>query len=250
MLASVVWLAPQLSQAQEVSLAPNPDVAGGAAESAFVQGLQALDERDYAAAETFFDEALASDNQDRYRFNLGVALIRQGKFVEAALVLRPLAMNAAGDPLFGEAASELEHQARERIGTIVVEGRRDGVAAIRVGTEEHRLREARVGVAVDPGVFELSALDGDGDAIYSTLVDVAPGALVTVSLNATGSPTAAAVLAPDEEDGGDSVFETWWFWTAVGGAVLVAALGTWLAVDLASGGSSGNLPPVFVGEEP
>jgi hypothetical protein len=248
-LASIaLCFAPQLSLAQEASLAPNLDAAGGVAEAAFVQGLRALDERDYAAAEALFDEALASANQDRYRFNLGVALIHQGKFVEAARVLRPLVMNPAGDPLFGEAASELEHQARDRIGTIVVEGRRDEVAAIRIGAERHELREARLGVSVDPGVLELTALDDDGDSVYATLVEVGPGALVTVSLNDAGAP--AGALAPDEEEGEASVFETWWFWTAVGGAVLVAALGTWLAVDLASGGPDGNVPPVFVGDSP
>jgi hypothetical protein len=245
-----------VAHAQVATADLEASAARATTEATFTAGLAALDAGDLETAESLFRDALEADNQDRYRYNLALALMRAGKYVQTVAVLRPLVSNAAGDPLFGEAASELERNAREQIGTLVVEGRREEVVAVRVGDLQRTLAEGRLGLAVDPGLVEFAALDADDDEILSTVVEVAPGAVATVSIaEARESPVdpLAIPLGTSDDDDDESVLETWWFWTAVGGVVVVSALVTWIALSAGGGSASpspGNVPPVFVGGMP
>jgi hypothetical protein len=237
-----------------LAFAPLPASAQGEAETAaaralFAEGRALADAEQWDQAADRFRRALALRPSVSIRYNLAVALERQGKLVEAAEQLRTTLRDAPeGDRTRGPAETLLRG-VEPRIGRLEVRVEGDA-SGVEVSLDGRVLSSALVGVAVptDPGHHIVVARRGGLETTAE--VDVPEGQGATVSVAA---PTAAAPAPPDPvppptdptpppvpdpsttvetPPGGEG--GTNWTYVVIGGV----AVGAGIAVDLVPASSS------------
>ncbi|MCA9600636.1 MAG: tetratricopeptide repeat protein [Polyangiales bacterium] len=229
--------------------------AGGdeprSADAAFEAGLHAVSDGRWEDARREFEAAYRQNPHPRTLFNLAAAQLKTGALVEALESYKqyldrsaPTEENRESRLLAGRMLERIEasvaHVRLEASGTVPndvleIDGHPvDAGAVSRVNPGAHRARILRNGRPVADASFDVP--EGGGDHVVR----------LTAPAPVSASPATRADDSP-------SVFETWWFWTAVG---VVVAAGTVTAVALTSSDTKtaspdqGNLPGWPVAEVP
>ncbi|MDH5671097.1 MAG: hypothetical protein OEZ06_03050 [Myxococcales bacterium] len=223
------------TEAGEPSDAPSEEQLVEAREL-FAQGLERVEQQDWAAAEAMFRRVLAVKSSPVVAYNLASALAQLGRFVEAAELLRGVLRGGEADDLTRAAAEQLQRQIEPQIGSLTIRlvGDRSEVELL---LDEHSLDaapEIRT-VSVDPGAHRVVARRG-GQELAATDVEVGGDASLRgeVRLNLPQSldlsvkssqsgQSAAARSGSGGHDGVDddaSVATSPWLW--LGAGVLVA----------------------------
>jgi hypothetical protein len=201
-----------------------------AARALFEEGMRAVDAREWTRAVDRLRRSLQLRPSPVVRFNLALACVEAGRFVEAGehfrQVLREAEPNSEAHRLAEEGLAGL--QGRTGMLRIDVSGARD---TVEVQLDGQPVARALVGVAqpADPGVRRVS-LHRDGEMLTSTQVTVRSGQPVTVTVEAP-APTVVAVLPPAPvivRPGG--VEEEPWFWVLLSTLVIGVGVGVALAI--------------------
>lgn len=230
------------------------------ARAAFERGVDAMGKREWRDAVLHFRRSYALHAHPSTLLNLATSLAEGGALKEAIVFYKRYLHDTRGtdtDPAHRSAARSAMHMLEERLASIRIEF---------VGTADNDftlyLDEAVLDdppnepIAVDPGEHTLEARRGDVTAAKTTFrVESAETKTVLLAFEHAPAVHAGAVpvrttaeantpptTVPAAED--DSIFESWWFWGAVG--VTVAAVATVLIVSAASGDSPramGNVSP-------
>lgn len=204
-----------------------------AARALFEEGMRAVDARDFETAA----DRLRRSNQLRFSpvvaYNLSLALIEIGRFVEASEHLRAVQRASAEGSEAHRLASQRLAEILPRLGRLRID-----VTGSREGTEV-RLDGAPVPTALvgvpqpaDPGLHRVT-LHRDDEQLGASEVTVASGELAIVSLYAPPAPRprridALGTTAPAP------VEREWWFWTLIGTGIAALAVGVVVAIILAS----------------
>lgn len=224
--------------------------ATAAARALFSEGVECADREDWGCAVDRFEQAYALRPSPVIGKNLGVALMRVGRLVEASerlhAVLRdPTAAPAVRDEAQARLAEITPQLARL---TLRVTGSRTDVELTLDG-HPIPLSMADVAAPCDPGDHVIEARRG-GVVVASAAghVDAAGSVELTLEVpeppplplpaTAEPEPIASAVLAPPAPAPARApeIYEEWWFWTIVGG-VVAAGVGVGVGVGLGTSGS-------------
>jgi len=256
--------------------APNPELEEQQKEQArllFSEGLHSVEQGDWASAENRFRAVLVLRASHVVSYNLASALTHLGRLKEAAELLRAIVRDGTTEPSTRDAAAQLLAETEQRIGTLTLRlaGDSAGATVQLDGAPLELGEQIMMTISVDPGEHHVAA-QRDGRLVASESVRIGGDAPLQVSLTLTLPPrivpravVKAAQPAPGpfrasaggartapsgaRDDSGDSIFESWWLWTAVGA---VAAGGVVAGVLLASGGGEDPVrgdtdPPVLSG---
>ncbi len=213
-----------------------------AARALFEEGMHAVDARDWATAADQLGRSLALRPSLVVRFNLALALVELGRFVEAGEHLRTVQREAPEDADVRTLAAERLEQVLARVGRlrIDVSGPLEG-REIRL--DDVPVPSALLGVAqpANPGPHRVRALRrSDQSELASAEVRVESGALASVALSLPEPPRAGPAApasstepapaqpavdprpldgppsapSPSPDPGG--IEREAWFWTLVG----------------------------------
>lgn len=209
----------------------------------------AFDSGDYPRALARFDEAMALADVPPIRLARARTLTKLGRLVEALAETRRVAaatiqpdappVHAKAKVQAAEELAELERQV-PRLKVEVTPGPGERVSLTVDG------RGAAIGelIAVDPGVHEV-VLDRSQGPRFSQEVDVAAGQRFTLL---TGAPLRSAPapapppLLPPPADGKPSLFGAGLALTGIGGALLLAGIGTGVGALVKSSSLEGDCP--------
>lgn len=241
--------------AGRTSAQPAPEDAErtAAARALFTQGMAAVDAGDWSGAADRLRRSLALRASAVVRFNLALALIELGRFVEASEHLRSVQREAPESSELRQLAAERLEQVLPRLGRLRIElrGPRDDVE---VHLDGVRVPDALVGAEqpADPGPRRVSAhrlQRGAQVELAAREVTVESGRAASVELDVPPPPptpeelAARRELSPAEDEG---IERQWWLWTLVG--VLAAGAAVGIAVFLTAGTSQPSLldPPPYI----
>jgi hypothetical protein len=168
-----------------------------AARTLFEEGMRAVDARNWALAADQLGRSLALRSSVVVRFNLALALVELGRFVEASEHLRAVQREAPEDALVRVLAAERLGQVLARIGRlrIDVSGPLEGRE---VRLDDAPVPDALLGAAqpADPGVHRVRAVQrSDQTELAFEEVRVESGALARVSLSLPALPEPPALVA-------------------------------------------------------
>lgn len=222
------------------------------ARALFREGIELIDEERYQEAVQVFRRTLALHDAPTIVYNLGLALARSDRLVDATEHLRRVSEDEGADESLRSNARQLLDEIEARIGrvTISLEGDTEGTEV----TIDGRFLStgALAGpVEVDPGSHRIALRRGEAEIAFE-VVEITEGASVEVTLTATTvpspretaeraepEPTTRALLS--HQSSGDITSEAW-FWTLVAVGVLAIAGGVIAGVLL--GGDDGGQQPV------
>jgi hypothetical protein len=211
-----------------------------AARALFEEGMRAVDSREWERAVDRLSRSLELRASPVVRFNLGLALIEIGRFVEASEHFRSVQRETEAGSDAHRLSSERLRAIEGRIGRLRIEvtGARESVE---VQLDGRAVPQALVGVAspADPGERRVS-LHRAGEEVASSSVTVASGELAVVTIDAPPPPAGEPDDArPDPlrdttpvASGG--VEQEWWFWTLMAVLVVGAAVGIGAGVAVAT----------------
>jgi tetratricopeptide (TPR) repeat protein len=223
----------------------------------FSEGLQFVEQGDWANAESRFRSVLMLRASHVVAYNLASALTHLGRVKEASELLRAIVRDGTSDASTRAAAGQLLAETEQRIGTLTLRVAGDATgASVQLDGAPLELGEQILTISVDPGEHHVEVLrDGlavarqtvliGGDAPLQVSVTltlpprIVPVAVAKAAQPATGAERDRSAGAhtdadPARDSDGESIFESWWLWTAVGA---VAAGGAVAGVLLASGGA-------------
>lgn len=198
-----------------------------------VEGEQAWQRKDYAAAADAYRRAYDLLPEPRLRYNLGIALAELGRDPDAVNELDAFLREATGAP-----AASRDHAAK----LIAARDKRLGRLDVSTGLSEPvdvtvdgaAIGRAPVRWRVWPGPHQITA-SARGRRPSSTKVTIGAGEVLRVTLDPTAAdltvrPRETGALAldsprRDEPARERSILKRWWFWTIVG-SVAVAASAT------------------------
>jgi hypothetical protein len=228
----------------------------------FSEGLQYVENEDWVQAEARFRGVLLLRASHVVAYNLASALSHLGRLMEAAELLRGIVRDASAEPSARSAAEQLLAETEQRIGTLTLRVAGDSAGAV-VTLDGSRLELGEIlTISVDPGEHRVM-VERDSRLVTSETVQIGGAAPLQVSLtlnlpprivpvavaraaqparqappgSAVGARTAPSDSAGDDDDSGDSIFESWWLWTAVGA---VAAGGAITGILIARGGDDAD----------
>lgn len=254
----IVSIAALLSLCAAPALAQTDAEQTAAARALFEEGMDAVDAGDFVTAADRLRRSLELRESQVVRYNLALALVETGGYVEASEHLRLVVRREDEGSDLRAAASQRLEQTQARLGRMRVslDGDTEGVV-VRVDGE--RMPDALIGVEqpADPGLHRITIFRRDHE-LASSEANVQSGQTAEVRLFAR-PPTAEEQAEIDaanadgrapydtgSEDGGGGIEEQWWFWTLLG-AVLVGggvALGIWLANE-----QGGTAEPTLRGDD-
>lgn len=238
---------PTIAWAQQPQQPQQPQTGtgdqGAVVRALFEEGVGFSDRGEWAPAADRFRRALALRNIPVIAHNLGVALVRMGRVVEASEVLRAVTRDPTASAQVRQAAQMELDRALPRMGrlTVVVEGEPEGAV---VTLDGRALEEALFDVArpIDPGRHIVRAVRGDEEVAREQVV-IAEGHSETITID-VGAATIGEGRGRRRRRSGGGVLSQWWFWTAIG--VVVVGAGTAAIVATTSGGDdpfSGSFDP-------
>lgn len=256
-----VWVAfvlfPAIAWAQQPQAQPQPTPAqqtppdsgdqAAVVRALFEEGVGFSDRGAWAPAADRFRRALALRNMPVIAHNLGVALARMGRVVEASEVLRGVTRDPTASAQVRQAAQLELDQALPRMGrlTVVVEGEPEGAV---VTLDGRPLQAALFDVArpIDPGRHVVRATRGD-EEVAREEVTIAEGRSESITIDVGAADIGdlgGGARGRRRRSSGGGVLSQWWFWTVVG--VVVVGAGTAAIVVGTSGGDdpfSGSFDP-------
>lgn len=236
MLASGVSATRASAQAQPQPAQPGTGDQAAVARALFQEGVGFSDRGEWASAADRFRRALALRNLPVIAHNLGVALSRLHRYVEASEVLLGVSRDASASQQVRDAAEEEYRRATPHIGrlTVVVEGDPRGAV---ITLDGRPLEEALFDVArpIDPGRHVVRAMRGD-EEVATEQVTIGDGRSESITID-VGEASIDDVAGPGgrrRRRSGGGVLTQWWFWTIVG--VVAVGAGTAAIVATTSGG--------------
>ena len=212
------------------------------ARALFSEGLEFVEHEDWVNAEERFRRVLALHSSHVAAYNLGSALARLGRLVEAAEVLRSILRAEDVDAPTSQAAQQLLLETEPRIGSLTIRITGD-LTGVRFALDSKPLElTAQVQtISIDPGEHVIDAQRG-AETLAQGRVTVGGSAPLQAELSlelparlapervasaAELAPSDAArahtAPAPDQRDGEASSGAPWWLWAAGGVAVAAAA---------------------------
>jgi hypothetical protein len=261
--------APVAAQAAPDSARDARDVQSGEdtvdkARQLFTEGLQFVEDEDWAQAEERFRRVLLLKSSHVVSYNLASALQHLGRVTESSELLRVILRDPSADAATHDAAQQLLSEIEPLIGSITIRVSGDTSDAV-LSLDDRRLELSSLvqTVSVDSGQHHVaikreSAPNVDRDVIvggaYPLQAEVAielsrrvsPQAVaVQAERRETTAPVAATAAtrdeAPSERDSGSSgsVLTSWWLWAGVGAVVAAGVITAVLVVP-----SSAEAKPV------
>jgi hypothetical protein len=223
------------AQAPTATAAPAPDPAQvERARALFAEGVGHVEARRFAEAEVTFREALTLRDAPTIRYNLASVLFEQGEYPEADAQIDAVLADTSVSADIRAHATDLRRQLRAQAGFARVElvGAPDATVAV----DGFPLADHRTEFPLSPGLHLTIASRASLEIARST-VRIQTGQHAVVELDATETEAPAPVAEPTP------LVEQWWFWTAVGGGVVLSAV--LIGVAASSGGVEEPIPGNF-----
>lgn len=234
LLALLTWALSSGSSAQ------GSDADAARARELFAEGVALAGQSQYADAAVRFRQALALRDAPTIRYNLASTLFEEREFTEAheiafALLAQPDLPEAVRAPT---AALELQIGAASTLVTFALPG---GVTGD-VQVDDSPVADPTRATAVAPGRHTVRALSG-GVTVASATFELGSGVRREIELQPSGPE--APLPGPE-----GPIEEQWWFWTAIGGGVVVLAIIIGVAASVADHDGhqpiSGNFTPGII----
>lgn len=220
------------------------------------EGNQLFEQKQYSKALEKYEAAYAAFSSPKILFNIGEVKREIGQTVEAANAYAAFINEASVNPMSeigSKAREELEALDRQ-IARLAFEGDLEGAAITIDGQPLDRFAQREV--RVEAGTHTIRATRA-GLRPFSTTITARAGIPTPVSIELSETPPIAKRVDPNErltrastDVKSDSPVDQWWFWTAIGGAAVVAIVVT--AVAVSSGGNDrlpmGELPSTSTGD--
>ncbi len=228
------------AQAGDAS-APMDDAARSArARELFTEGVSLAGESHYADAAVRFRQALALRDAPTIRYNLASTLFEERQFTEAHEIARALlAQTDLPDSVRGPTEA-LEQQIRAQ-GAFVTFDLPEGVTG-EVQLDDAPVADPTVGSAVTPGRHTARAIS-DGVTVAIATFEIGSGLSREIELQPGG-----AEPGPSGPEG--PLTEQWWFWTAIGGGVVLLAVAIGVGAGVADHDAhapiAGNFAPGII----
>lgn len=224
----------------------------------FEEGVEFADQGQFQEAANRFRQVLQIRSAAAVQYNLALALVELGEYVEARDLLQQVERDSSARQPMRRDARRVRQRIEPKIAHLTIE-LTDDVEGVEVVVDGRPLSSMDLGVrmAVDPGRHTIG-MRYNGRSVGTQPIDLVEGGERTLRLTPRGAPSAAqtaeagmmddeppmADSSETEEDdgGGGSIFGKWWFWTGV--AVVIAG-GVAIGVAASSGGDEvqGNLNP-------
>jgi tetratricopeptide (TPR) repeat protein len=228
--------------AQRARRAPPASPSVTQARALFAEGVAHVEARRFAEAETSFRAALALRDAPTIRYNLASVLFEQGRYPESNAEIDVVLADQAAPAEVRAHASDLRRQLLAQAGfarvTLV------GITEVSVAIDGFRLTDPSGEVALSPGTHTAVATR-DALELGRDSLELRTGQHATFTLGAPVpepvEPTPDAALVAD--DGSRPLVEEWWFWTAIGGGVVLSAV--LIGVAASSGGVEEPIPGNF-----
>ena len=189
-----------------------------------------------------FRAALALRDAPTIRYNLASVLFEQGEYPEASAQIETVLADANAPADLRAHVTTLRTQLHERAGFARVE--LVGMPEAAVAVDGFRLADVRLELPLAPGPHLAIATRGDAELARSAL-QIQTGQHATFTLGAPvpepAAPTPEPALVADADT--QPLVEQWWFWTAVGGGVVLSAV--LIGVAASSGGVEEPIPGNF-----
>jgi hypothetical protein len=217
------------------------------ARTLFSEGVALAAEEEFADAADRFRAAYAIHPTPAIAYNLAAALVKLDLLLEASELVRSVTNDPESSPQVRQLAEALRPQIDERMARLTV--RVDGdIGSARVNVDEREMRNQELGVPfpMDPGDHVVAAVrNGEVLEQQPVTLEVAGSAEVTLAAS-TWPPEEEEIVDVPPPEPGPAFYETWWFWTIVG----LAVVGGTVAVILAASGTedpvAGNATPGVV----
>ena len=212
------------------------------ARALFAEGVAHVEARRFAEAETSFRAALALRDAPTIRYNLASVLFEQGEYPEANAQIETVLADADAPADLRAHVTTLRTQLQERAGFARVE--LVGMPEAAVAVDGFRLADVQLELPLAPGPHLAIATRGNAELARSAL-QIQTGQHATFTLGAPVPEPAAPAPEPALVADADTqpLVEQWWFWTAVGGGVVLSAV--LIGVAASSGGVEEPIPGNF-----
>jgi hypothetical protein len=221
--------------AQDLLAADEAERHTDEARALFGEGVSLVAEGRFAEAEAKFREALALHDAPSIRANLASVLFEQGEYPEATTLAEAIAADESAPAETRESARLLVEQIRAAAGFVRVGELPEGSGEVAIDAYVLPAPTAETAVTVGAHVATLTS-EGTERARTPFAVTTA-GEHMTIELESEAAALADVPMepaAPVEPP----ITDQWWFWTAIGGSVvLVAGVAIAVGVGVGSGGS-------------
>ncbi len=235
--------APAQAQSEEQTTA--------AARALFQEGMAAVDAQDFETAVDRLRRSVTLRESQVVRFNLALALLETGGYLEATEHLRLVIRREEGGGELATAATERLRHAEGQLGRlrVMIDGSRDGVVT---EVDGNVMPEALVGVEqpADPGIHRVAVLRLDRE-LATAEAAVSTGQTTEIRLVAPPPSDEELSLMADGhapfvggDDDGGGIESQWWFWTLLGAVVVGGVTAAILATVL-----SGPAAPTLRGDD-
>ena len=213
----------------------------GRARALFAEGVELAGQSHYAEAASRFREALTLRDAPTIRYNLASTLYEEHQYTEAhelaaGLLAQPDLPESVRTPT---AALELQIGAAAGFATFVLP---EGVSGD-VQVDDIPVADPSRTTALAPGRHEVRAV-ADGVTVAHATFEIGAGVRHEVPLEAGGAAQAQS-SGPE-----GPVTDQWWFWTAIGGAVVVLTVVIGVAAGVADHDAhqpiAGNFSPGII----
>lgn len=214
--------------AQPAPAAADPNVE--TARRYFEAGVAAMQRQDWAEAVNGFQNSQRLRRTASVSLNLGIALHRLGRLVEARAELQDFTQNAmpAQHAQHDAEVGRLLAEIGRRVGRIQLAELRPTAATVTLDGAPAVLNDART-VNVDPGEHRVRA-EAEGFVPHEETLRVPEAGVVPVRLVLV--PRAAVAVAPAAPAAPSrSIVTRWWFWTGVGVVAAGVAAGVVVALS-------------------
>jgi hypothetical protein len=203
-----------------------------AAQKKMAEGAQLMEQGQPAEALRLFRDAFKLVPNPRYQYNIGVACQAAGRDAEALEAFQGFLANAQG--VRREYADDARKQIellRARVASVSVSSKQSGAGVLVDGRDVGSTPLAHP-LVLEPGEHRFLVRKLEFEP-FEHVVTLRPGdqVTVTVELRPIPRPVAPAVVtinnpapAPEMRSEETPVFKRWWFWTAVGAAVVTGVV--------------------------
>lgn len=230
------FVLPAAAAAQETGAPTTDEERAQRARELFTEGVSLAGEHHYAEAAERFRQALTLRDAPTIRYNLASTLFEEREITEAhEIATALLAMSDLPDAVRAPTQA-LELQINAAGGFVRAE-LPDGLEAADLTVDDHPIADPHEEFAVMPGRHTVRAVV-DGTPVAQGVVEVGSGVHRTVQLEHV------EVHEPGPEG---PITDQWWFWTAIGGGVVLLGVIIGVAAGVADQNAhapiSGNFSP-------
>jgi hypothetical protein len=201
------------------------------AQKKMADGAQLMEQGQPAEALRLFREAYKLVPNPRYQYNIGVASQATGRDVEALDAFQTFLANAQGvRPEYTEDARKQVEVLRGRVATVSVSSKQAG-AGVQVDGRDVGQTPLALPLVLEPGEHRFLVRKLEFEP-FEHVVNLRAGDQVTVPvelrpISRATAPAGVAITAPGPAQAPAEeapVYKRWWFWTAVGAAVVTGVV--------------------------